>query len=151
MFSNPYEVRKHYIWSLHTVEQIWEERVFGFKKNKHLKSIWPSQITVNIGHLSMKLLVICGAFSMLINVNIPTHLILDESDMYVSNPDITTWLQSQASLSSHVYTLNACMWNNHSSGCRGRPKCCFNQSLIRIPTHPPRSSFSWSIIAVIAK
>ncbi len=111
----------------------YEKKEFlDFFKKKHLKSIWPSQITVNIGHLSMKLLVICSAFSMLINVNIPTHLILDESDMYVSNPDITTWLQSQASLSSHVYTLNACMWNNHSSGCRGCPKCCFNQSLIRI-------------------
>ncbi len=58
-------------------------------------------------HSSMKLLVICSAFSMLINVNIPTHPILDESDMYVlANPDITTWLQSQDSLSSYVYTLN---------------------------------------------
>ncbi len=26
------------------------------------------------------------------------HPILDESDMYVANPDITMWLQSQASL-----------------------------------------------------
>ncbi len=30
-------------WSMHTVEQIWT-------KKKHLKAIWPSQITVNIGH-----------------------------------------------------------------------------------------------------
>ncbi len=51
--------------------------------------------------------------------------------MYVAYPDITTWLQSQASLSSHVYTLNACMWNNQSSGCY--PKCCFNQSEMFFP------------------
>ncbi len=54
-------------------------------------------------HLSMKRLVICSAFSMQINVNIPTH---PKLDMHVANPDITTWLQSQAYLSSHVYTLN---------------------------------------------
>ncbi len=30
---------------------------------------------------------------MLINVNIPKHPILDESDMNVANPDITRWLQ----------------------------------------------------------
>ncbi len=71
--------------------------------------------------------------------------ILDESDMYVANPDITLWIQSQASLSSHIYTLNACMQNNQSSGCR--PKCCYNQPEFIFP----RSSFSWPIIAVTAE
>ncbi len=52
--------------------------------------------------------------------------------MYVANPDITMWLQSQASLSSHIYTLNACMRNNQSSGCR--PKYCYNQSEFFSPT-----------------
>ncbi len=41
-------------------------------------------------------LVICSTFSMLISVNIPMHSIVDESDMHVANPDITTWLQSRA-------------------------------------------------------
>ncbi len=37
------------------------------------------------------------------HVNIPTHPILDESDMYVVNPDITTWLQMSFSLFSRLY------------------------------------------------
>ncbi len=79
---------------------------------------------------------------MLINVNIPMHPILDESDMYVANPDITTWLQSQASLFSRLlWTACCCKLNDQSSGCH--PKCCYNHSEFFFP--------SWSIIAVTAK
>ncbi len=89
-----------------TVEQVWWKKYYGIFEKESSKS------NMNISnnsqyralHLSMKLLVICSAFSMWINVNIPTHLILDESDMY---PDITVWLQSQASLSSHVFEPHA--------------------------------------------
>ncbi len=50
------------------------------------------------------------------------HPILDESDMYVANPDITTWLQSQASLSSDIYTLNRMLLQAKISELRLPPK-----------------------------
>ncbi len=37
------------------------------------------------------------------HVNIPTHPILAESDLYDANPEVTTRFQSQASLFSHLY------------------------------------------------
>ncbi len=52
----------------------------------------------------------------------------------------TNQYASQASLSSHVYTLNACMRNNQSSGCR--PKCCYNQS----DFFPPQLSFNYRVL-----
>ncbi len=73
-------------------------------------------------HLSMKLLVICSAFSMQINVNIPMHTIYYESDMYVAKTDNTTWLQSQASLSSHVYSMNCMLSQAKQSELRVLPK-----------------------------
>ncbi len=43
--------------------------------------------------------------------------------MYVANPDIiTTWLQIQASLSSHVYTLNRMLLQAKQSDLRVPPK-----------------------------
>ncbi len=47
-----------------------------------------------------------------------------------------------SSLSSHVYTLNACMRNNQSSGCR--PKCCYNQSEF-FPPHNYHLTIEYSI------
>ncbi len=54
---------------------------------------------------------------------------------------------AHTSLSSHVYTLNACMRNNQSSGCR--PKYCYNQSESFFPHDHhfhDRSSLSWPSI-----
>ncbi len=50
-----------------------------FKKNKYLKAILPFQITQSISGIAFEheALVICSAFSMLINVNTPRHPILD--------------------------------------------------------------------------
>ncbi len=48
------------------------------------------------------------------------HPILDGSD--VANQDITTWLQSQASLSAHVYTLNRMLLQAKQSELRVPPK-----------------------------
>ncbi len=59
---------------------------------------------------------------MLININIPTHPVLDESDMYVANPDISTCLQSQASLSSRLYILDCMLWQAKQSELRVPPK-----------------------------
>ncbi len=42
--------------------------------------------------------------------------------MHVANPDITMWLQSQASLSSHVYTLNHILLQAKQSELRVLPK-----------------------------
>ncbi len=96
-----------------------------------------SNNSVNIGHCSMKLnLTICSTFSMWINVNIPTRPILDESDMCVANPDITTW-QPSFSLFTRLWTACCGKLNNRSSGCR--PKCCDNQSE---KYKNPRSSLS---------
>ncbi len=77
------------------VEQMWRKKYFWIFEKETSKS---NMTVLNNSqyralHLSKKLLVICSVFSMLINVNIPTHPILDESDMYVSNPDIFMWLQ----------------------------------------------------------
>ncbi len=113
-------------WNMYTIEQIWRKKIFLF----FLKETSKSNMTVSNNsqyqalHSSMKLLVICRAFSMLINVNIPTHPILDASDMYVlANPDITTWLQSQDSLSSYVYTLNILILSSYYQG--SKLLCCW--------------------------
>ncbi len=42
--------------------------------------------------------------------------------MYVANPDITGWLQSQASLSSHIYILDCMLWQAKQSEFRVPPK-----------------------------
>ncbi len=57
---------------------------------------------------------------MLINVNIPTHPILDESGMYVANPDIMRHFK-WASLSSHVYTLDCMLLQAKQSELRVPP------------------------------
>ncbi len=121
--------KNYFNWSMPTVKQIWRNtsllhyyRISIFLK-KHLKAIWPSQITQSIsGHCIWawnESLEICSAFSMLIYVNIPVHPLLDYSDMY---PDIPTWLQSHASLSSHVYTLNRMLLQAKESELRVLPK-----------------------------
>ncbi len=57
--------------------------------------------------------------------------------MHVANPDITMWLQSQASLSSHVAS-----WIIRAQ-CR--PMCCYNQSdfLFHDYCFHDRSLLSW--------
>ncbi len=60
--------------------------------------------------------------------------ISDESDMYVANPDITTWLQSQASLSPHVYTLNRMLLKAKQSDLRVPPKVLLEPIRIIFPT-----------------
>ncbi len=65
-------------WSM-PVEQIWRKKYFWiFEKETSKSNMTVLNNSQNRAlHLSMKLLVICSAFSMLINVNIPTHPILD--------------------------------------------------------------------------
>ncbi len=71
-----------------------------------VKAIWPSHITQSISGIKFEHET-TGNMQCIQYVNIPTHPILDKSDIYVASPDITTLLQSQASLSSHVYTDHA--------------------------------------------
>ncbi len=64
-FRNHTKYENNFNWNMPTVFHMMKKSIFRFLKKKHLKTIWPSQITVNIGHcMSMKLLVICSAFSM---------------------------------------------------------------------------------------
>ncbi len=95
-----------------------------------------SNNSFNTGHcMSMKLNT--GNMHRVQHVNIPTHPILDESDMYVHHY-VTS---NQASLLTSILWTACCFkLNNQSSGC------CYNQSEFFL-----RSSFSWSIIAVTAE
>ncbi len=69
---------------------------------------------------------------------------------YVANPDITKWLQSQASLFSRLYfePYAAASWIIRAQGA-AQSTALTNQTkkLYNIP----RSSFSWSIIAATAE
>ncbi len=70
-FRNHTKYENNFNWNMPTVFHMMKKSIFRFLKKKHLKTIRPSQITVNIGHcMSMKLLVICSAFSMLISQGI---------------------------------------------------------------------------------
>ncbi len=119
MFSKPYEVRK--LFELKYAYCWTNMTTIIFEKETSKSNMTVSNNSqYRALHLNMKLLVI-------------------------ANLDITKWLQSQASLSSHVYTLNACVQNNQSSWCC--PKYCFNQSDFFFT----QSSFSWSIFAITAE
>ncbi len=70
------------------------------------------------------------------------HPLLDYSDVY---QDITKWLESQAFLSSYDYTLNHMLLQAKQSELRVPPQSAAFRIFF------PRSSFSWSIIAVTAE
>ncbi len=147
-FRSHTKYENNFNWNMHTVEQIWRKRYFGIFEKETSKS----NMTVS----NNSILGIAFEHETTGNMHciqhVHTFLYPNTSYIrlirYVSNPDITMWLQSQASLSSHVYTFNACMRNNQSSGCRSRPKCSYNQSEF---VFFPRSSFSWLIITVTAE
>ncbi len=147
MFLKPYEVRKQFLLKYAFCWTNMIKKYFWKRNNIFFKAIWPSQITVNIGHcMSMKLN--NGNTQRIQHVNkclYPNASSIRWIRYVLANPDITMWLQNQASLFSRLYfeRLHA------------------KQSELRVPQNAaitnrnsfffPRSSFSWSIIAVTAE
>ncbi len=67
---------------------------------KQLKAIWQSHKSISGIAFEPET---TGNIQCIQHVNIPTHPILAESDLYEGNPEVTTRFQSQASFFSHLY------------------------------------------------